>query len=110
MPLNDLSGFMMPSTMPGAAPGLTMPQAPPQISAPLPPAQPTFSSPLAGPAPPPQMPPVGDLDPGDLQYDTETQVDGTLLLRVRLPDGTVGPVVAHLPPPKLKGKSAPSTK
>jgi len=105
MPLNDLSGFMMP-TMPGAISG-----APPPMAAPIPPtppAPPTYGSPLAGPAPPPMMPAVGDLDPSALQYDTETQQDGTLLLRVRLPDGTPGPVVAHLPPPKLKGKSGPS--
>jgi hypothetical protein len=35
-------------------------------------------------------------------YDAETQSDGTILLRIKNPDGTLGPVVQHLPAPKPK--------
>jgi hypothetical protein len=37
-----------------------------------------------------------------MQYAVETQADGTLLLRLKNPDGSLGPVVQHLPAPKLK--------
>ena len=37
-----------------------------------------------------------------MQYAVETQTDGTLLLRLKNPDGTLGPVVQHIPAPKLK--------
>lgn len=58
---------------------------------------------MAGPA---MMPAFGD-DPAAMQYAVETQADGTLLIRMQNADGTLGPVVQHLPAPKQKGTSKP---
>lgn len=53
------------------------------------------------PAPPyPTLP--GEVDPASLQYMNETQTDGTVLLRVKNPDGTPGPVVQIVKPPAPK--------
>jgi hypothetical protein len=57
---------------------------------------------MAGPVAGPLLPPVMGGDPASMQYDVETQVDGTLLLRLKNLDGTPGPVVQHLPAPKMK--------
>lgn len=62
---------------------------------------PGMASPMAGPVPAPMFPAM-PLDPASVQYDTETQSDGTILLRVKNPDGSLGPVVQHLPAPKNK--------
>lgn len=40
----------------------------------------------------------GTVDPAKLNYTTETQQDGTVLLRVQNPDGTPGPVVQIVKP------------
>ena len=54
------------------------------------------ASPMGGPALLPPMP----IDPGRMQYAAETQVDGTVLLRVKNADGSFGPVVQIIKPPK----------
>lgn len=41
--------------------------------------------------------------PSSMQYTNETQADGTVLLRVKNPDGTPGPVVQIVKPPTAKG-------
>ncbi len=43
--------------------------------------------------------------PANPQYATETQADGTVLLRVKMPDGSMGPVVkiVSVPKPSLNG-------
>jgi hypothetical protein len=64
-------------------------------------APPQMSSPLAGPVSGPMFPAM-PLDPSSMLYDAETQSDGTILLRIKNPDGTLGPVVQHLPAPKPK--------
>lgn len=50
------------------------------------------------PPPPFPMPP----HPGDMKYTTETQADGTVLLRLLNPNGTPGPVVQIVKPPGMK--------
>jgi hypothetical protein len=52
----------------------------------------------------PMFPPI-PMDPSQVRYDTETQTDGTVLLRMRNPDGSPGPVVQIVKPPKLGGGS-----
>jgi hypothetical protein len=52
------------------------------------------------PAPYPTLP--GEVDPASLQYLTETQADGTVLMRVKNPDGSPGPVVQIVKPPAPK--------
>lgn len=50
-----------------------------------------------GAAPYPTMP-----HPSTMQYTNETQQDGTVLLRVKNPDGSPGPVVQIVKPPTAK--------
>lgn len=45
------------------------------------------------------------MDPSQLQYATETQDDGSVLLRIKNMDGTMGRVVKIVPPP-IKGGGA----
>lgn len=97
---DPLSTNQQPS-IPFSLPGLEPPGPTGNVGPVGAPGVPSMSSPLAGPAP--LFPAVGQFDPRSAQYDIETQIDGTLLLRLRLPDGSRGPVVAHLPVPKLKG-------
>lgn len=86
----------MPMAVPGAMPpGGTGNAAPPS-------APPPVGSPMGGPAAPGAFPPM-PVDPASVQYATETQADGTILLRIKNPDGTTGPVVQLIPPPKQKG-------
>lgn len=49
----------------------------------------------AGPPPPPE-------------YGTTTQVDGSILLHLKNPDGSLGPVVKVIPPIKRPGAPAPA--
>jgi hypothetical protein len=110
-----------PPTMPSAVPGVPPPSSSGLVAPPSPPpavGPPSMGAPpMAGPPPGagitapsgpinpgmfPQMPP----DPASMQYDTETQADGTVLLRRKNPDGTPGPVVliTKPPAPKASGK------
>lgn len=110
--MDPTSDFQMPS-MPFALPGSAAPSstgnvvAPkPMTVAPEPPAPPAMpapvSSPMAGPLNMDSLLPMMGGEPSAMQYAVETQSDGTLLLRLKNPDGTMGPVVQHLAPPKLK--------
>jgi len=45
----------------------------------------------------------GPLAPPMPEYMVDTQEDGTLLIRLKNPDGTPGVVVKHLPPIKQAG-------
>src|SRR5262249_28024188 len=107
--LDNLSGLSMPFSIPGTPPpsdtGSVV--APPPASAPVPA---PVSSPMAGPVPPNLFPLLSQFDPANARYTAETQSDGTILLRIQNPDGTPGPVVQHLPPPKMKGASGPTAK
>lgn len=58
------------------------------------------SLPAAGPAPIP-MPP----GPGDAKYEAVTQEDGSVLLHVKNPDGSIGPAVKIIP--LIKAKTQP---
>lgn len=49
---------------------------------------------------PPGMPMPGAMTPADMQYETQTQADGTVLLFVKNPDGSRGPAVRIVPAPK----------
>lgn len=60
------------------------------------------SSPIGGPAFP-AMP----LDPANLKYHNETQSDGSILIRLLNPDGSMGPVVDIVRTPKPKGAKHP---
>lgn len=42
--------------------------------------------------------PMGPPDPASMKYTTETQQDGTVLLRLLNPNGTPGPVVKIVKP------------
>lgn len=48
--------------------------------------------------PPPAM--MAPDDPASQRYSAETQEDGSVLLRVKNPDGSMGPVVKIVPPIK----------
>lgn len=48
--------------------------------------------------------PNGPPDPSQMKYSTETQQDGTILLRMMNPDGTPGPVIQVIQPKGLHGK------
>ena len=48
------------------------------------------------------FPPV-QVDPAQIKYSTETQSDGSVLIRIMGPDGQPGPVVEILRTPKPKG-------
>ncbi len=94
-PLDYLSrgGLTMPGSAAGPAAGGGMP-APPQPSGP----------PMGAMVPPgmgPSGPPGGQAPP---EFKAETQSDGTVLLRVMNPDGSMGPVVRIVSVPKPKGQ------
>lgn len=84
--------------IPPAPPG--MPPGPP----PGPPGMPPGMPPGATGMPPAPYPlPMGPPDPASIKYATETQQDGSVLLRVVNPDGTPGPVIKVIPPPSVGG-------
>jgi len=78
----------MPAGIPGVTPtGANLPLGP--LPAPPPAAPPTTQP--AGPAGPPVPPaPPG---PSDQEYETSTQQDGTVVLFMKMPDGSRGPAV-----------------
>jgi hypothetical protein len=60
-----------------------------------------------GGAPPPGMPSAGGLtDPAGRQYKAVTQADGSILLHLQNPDGTLGPAVKIIPAPKTPSAPA----
>ena len=92
------------ATMPGGIPG-TGGMFDPTLS---PQAAQSFSNPSAlmgslG-APPPAM--MSPDDPAGQRYSAETQEDGSVLLRLKNPDGSMGPVVKIVPPIKRSNKVA----
>lgn len=124
----DIPGSLQLPTMPFAVPGAPPPSdtgsvTPPASSPPptLPPPTLPVSSPFGGPAAAasgpmptlaslmggPAMPSPAPVDPASMQYATETQMDGTVLLRVQNPDGSPGPVVQIVKPPRQKQPGAP---
>jgi hypothetical protein len=83
-----------PASMPMGVPGASAPGSTGQVA--------PVSSPMGGPAFP-ALP----MDPASMQYDIETQSDGSILIFTKNPDGSRGPIVDVKPPPKPKGaKSA----
>jgi len=64
-----------------------------------------MSSPLAGPVPQSMFPMPHD--PSMLEYLSETQDDGSVLLRIKKPDGTPGRVVKIVPAPVKAGQPGP---
>ncbi len=92
----------VPGTMPDGVPGIPSTPAPvPPIhlrGAPPPPAALAGILPMApgGPGAPPAPPPPPE-------YGTTTQEDGSILLHIKNPDGSLGPVVKVIPPIKRPG-------
>lgn len=98
-------GAATPGTMPAAVPG-----AGPSSVGQLP-------SPLPGPAAMSQLPPPGAIPgnpsllppmslapgPADQKYEAVTQVDGSILLHLKNPDGSLGPAIQIVKPPKTPG-------
>ena len=96
--LNYLGSGIGPGTMPAAVPGASQTgdtlgtirgraPMPPQMADAIRPAAP--SSGLGVPGLMPSMPP----GPADIQYEAVTQQDGTVLLHIKNPDGSLGPAV-----------------
>lgn len=97
-----------PSSMPMAVPGAQPPGPTGDLALVLPPPGSLGAPPQQG-APVtsrmggmPMFPPM-DVDPAAMEYHTETQDDGSILLRMKNPDGTPGRVLEVLRPPKPKG-------
>jgi len=91
----------MPVTMPAGIPGVgptpaLLPPMPP-IHGAAPPPPSALAAILRKPGGPPGVP---QPPPPPPEYVTTTQPDGSILLRIKLPDGTVGPIVKILPPIK----------
>ena len=95
-------------TMSGAGGGPPPPQgmipsSPPPQGGGLPPGA------LPGmPSPNPSIIPEAPIDPAAMQYGTITQEDGTILLHIKKPDGSPGPVIQVIPVPKTIAKPAAS--
>ncbi len=86
--------------MPGAVPGVP-PQSPTGHTAPVAQQmQPQAPNPQAGLMDAMGLSAMIPPDPSQMRYHTETQSDGSVLLRVLNPDGSAGPVVQVIPPPK----------
>ena len=109
-PVTNVLPPATPGTMPDGVPGLpTAPEPPPPIQlhgAPPPPsalaaiANRPSGGPNAAPVPAPPPPPP--------DYGTTTQDDGSILLHIRNPDGSLGPVVKVIPPIKRPGDNKPA--
>lgn len=104
-------GITMPGGMPGAG-GPTDPMLSPAAAAgalgggmpPIPSAPPPAAMPMPpGGIPMPGQPAGGPgmLDAAGRQYLTETQQDGSILLFLKNPDGSKGPAVKIITPPKM---------
>ncbi len=83
-----------PFGMPAAVPGLGTPDA----------SQPPAGMPMGGPSPLPGLLPPGG--PAPSQYQAVTQEDGTVLLHIQNADGSLGPAVKIISPPKPGGGKA----
>jgi hypothetical protein len=90
--LNYLGGAG-PGTMPSAVPGAGAPQ--------MPGAAPAMGMGGGGLAGFPQG--GGSPDPASMQWAAVTQSDGSVLLHMKLPDGSLGPVVKVISAPSPKG-------
>lgn len=114
--IDYLSGFnaphplTMPAGVPGAqqpptAPGPLLPPAMAGAGAPPPMPGPSAPPGLTAPSGPiaPGMFPAMPLDPASVQYDTVTQDDGSVLLKMK----DTGRVVQIIPAPKLKETKPP---
>lgn len=96
-PLRYLGANISPGTMPAAVPGAMSAAASPSLnlpSVPLPPgaipgAPSPFLSPLMGPP-----------DPSAMKYEAVTQSDGSVLLHIKNPDGSLGPALKIINAPK----------
>lgn len=111
-PLSYLgSGLNMPgATQPGPMPGGMGGQVAPPAGS-LPPLPPPMGLPPgamggmgAGMIPPPPAPPP---TPADMKYEAVTQVDGSVLLHLKGPDGSLGPAVKIIPAPKSGAPKSP---
>jgi hypothetical protein len=96
-PLRYLGSNISPGTMPAAVPGAMAGQATPSLSLPsasLPPGA------VPG-TPSPFMPPgFGAPGPQDAKYEAITQQDGSIVLHLKNPDGSLGPAVKIINPIK----------
>lgn len=110
----------MPGTMPSAVPNLgpSAPPVPPPIMAHRPSA-PSGHPGVVGPTPPPAAALAAIMHaaanggepiapPKPPEYGTTTQADGSILLHIKNPDGSLGPVVKLLPPLKTPGNNQPA--
>lgn len=110
-PVSAMLPPAMPGTMPSGVPGAMLSPGP---LPPQPPIRPPHvhqnhgtphsaaiaailkhAAPAPGGAPPPPPPPP--------EYGTTTQIDGSVLLHLKMPDGSLGPVVKVIPPIKTPG-------
>jgi len=96
--LNYLGSGIGPGTMPAAVPGASQiadtlgaiqgrGAPPPSIAGAIRPAMP-----MTGAGVPGLMPPVPP-EPSEVKYEAVTQQDGTVLLHIKNPDGSLGPAV-----------------
>lgn len=99
-------GNTMPAGMPGSGtpsdPMLSPGAAAGAAAGPPPPPMGPMGGPPGGAPPmgPMGMPPVGMTDPAGRQYKAVTQEDGSVLLHLQNPDGSLGPAVKIIPPIK----------
>ncbi len=93
----------VPGTMPDGVPGL--PPTPSPISPQGAPASPDALAAIMN-RPQGSMSPAPAEPPPPPEYATTTQEDGSILLHLKNPDGTLGPVVKVIPPIKRPGDKA----
>ena len=112
-PVTNMLPPATPGTIPSGVPGIAQAGGPS-----LPPPSPIMRHGQSGPPPAAlaailNHPGAGGPPPGPPpppQYATVTQENGTILLHIKNPDGSLGPVVKVLPPIKLPGQGAPGQK
>lgn len=97
---------MMTSAMPTGIPGSPPPSStgnfvPVGGSPPMPPSPAPGVIAPSGPITQSMMPPPAPPNPADIQYKTVTQADGSGLIHMLNPDGSVGPAVTIIPATKL---------